>query len=374
MDNNNDNSKMEDSATGKRVSLSPGCTRNPSKEQCTKADGSASVLFMGNNENVPNQKAGSDMGKHQENLAKTKTPVKILHDANVANVVVAYEAKAAAAKEAAVEEKDAALETHQPSAMNSLMAMEEKEDENSKKPAAKNGVSMPPTKQDTMRLMAAAPQKSAMKKQATMATTMGGGAAVNTSAMDMDAATTPDASLMDEDPPEDLAMALVGNQREMVKYVKVMFPVTNAAKGGDVIKALHGSFLTMLKALNVVNFWVMIMKFNPGKTVATTKGAIPMDRVEKDLPEGLAQLNLFTSGLRAQTNAMYTCFTMIKLGLQGCFLDFLTAASMNLAEIGGKIYEAPLQFADMVFDGYLAGAHTYINLKWLLEILTFQGG
>jgi hypothetical protein len=180
----------------------------------------------------------------------------------------------------------------------------------------------------------------------------------------------------DDDAPgvETPVAAPVGNKRDTVKYAEVSFPVTNPAKGGDVVKPLYAGFLGLLKMLNILSFFVVAMKFKPAKNVDTTKGAIPLDSVEKDLPSGLSQFSIYTSGLRAQTDENYMCYMTIKIGLNELFADFMTVAQLHLMEIGAKIYEAPLQFADTVFDGFLAGAHLFMNLKRLQELFSFQAG
>jgi hypothetical protein len=186
---------------------------------------------------------------------------------------------------------------------------------------------------------------------------------------------------MDDDEDEDEAppdgapvVAPVGNKRDMIKYVEVSFPVTNKSKGGDVVKPLYIAFLAFLKVLNIQTFYVVAMKFKPAKNADTTKGAIPLDSAEKDLPSGLSQFSTYTSGLRAQNDENFTCYTTMKIALNGLFDDFMIAAQLHLTEIGAKLFEAPLQFADTVFDGYLAGAHLFMNLKRLQELFTFQAG
>ena len=363
MENNNKNNKtMEDG--GKRVSLSPGRAKGAGEvsfklgpasknrlnqigvegeeevlEGETKHDQGPSKYFG------PNGRAGAIMGApkaHRTKITSTEESAALLeaskrHNAAVAAVVAAFEAKQAAAFTATGTRADneGAMD------ISTLDDAEDKDKEAATKDTKDQDVEyLEDDDDDDMEVM----------------------------------------DMIDEEDKEDTPLteapvaAPTGNKRDTVKYVEVSFPVNNQTKGGDVVKPLYAALLSFLKVLNIHNFFVVAMKFKPAKHADATKGAIPLASVKKDLPSGLSQFSIYTSGLRAQNDDNYTCYTTMKIALNGLFSDFMTAAQLHLSEIGAKIFEAPLQFADTFFDGYLAGAHLFMNLKRLQELFTFQAG
>jgi hypothetical protein len=187
---------------------------------------------------------------------------------------------------------------------------------------------------------------------------------------------------MDEDDVEnvddvDISMeavdAPVGNKRNVTKFLELVWEVTNVAgQEASLELAARQSFLKVLKALGLACIHLLVLKFKAPKNGDPNKFAILVENLDKDLPTKLTELTTYALGLRVEATKTYTVYATVKVAFQTTWENFSLAAKAQMDHIGAKIYEAPLQFADTVTDGYIAGGHAYINLKSFVEKLIFQ--